>query len=617
MDKRDIDILLDMGERLDFECKKAASVLPKSIWQTYSSFANTTGGTIVLGIAEGESGDEVFEIIGVAQPQKLKKELFDTLNSDKVSQNILTDSDVEIVDYDGKQLLCIHVPQADYRQRPVYINGNPLKGSYKRNHEGDYHCTEEEVKAMIRDTNESGNDGLLMVNYDMNDVDPSTLKAYRNRFASLNPDHLWNEYDDKEFLRNMGGYTRDRNLGREGLTLAGLLMFGKGLSIRERLDNLRMDYLDLTNLQDESRWSDRLTYDGRWENNLYNFFTRVQSKLISDIKRPFELDGVERKDDSLLHKVVREALTNLIIHADYLILGVLKVEKHSDKLVFSNPGSLKIPLTDIYKGGHSQARNPAMQVMLRMIGFGENIGSGFPTMLDACRKENWRRPLLTERTDLHLVELTISMVSLISPDCESELLKRFGSAYAELEKAECLILATALTEGSVDNATIQHLLGKHSLEVGRLLYGLVQRGFLLSSGKRRWTTYAVNTPDHRTAFKQKSQGVNSSSKSQGVNSSSKSQGAASKLQNSGSKTQGAKPRKKRKERMEENLLRFCRQPRTLQEIAEYFNYSDRYRMKRIYIDPLLGKELRMTEDGSKTNPAQRYVLMNADTFPYE
>lgn len=69
--------------------------------------------------------------------------------------------------------------------------------------------------------------------------------------------------------------------------------------------------------------------------------------------------------------------------------------------------------------------------------------------------------------------------------------------------------------------------------------------------------------------------------------------------------------------MEENLLRFCRQPRTLQEIAEYFNYSDRYRMKRIYIDPLLGKELRMTEDGSKTNPAQRYVLMNADTFPYE
>lgn len=41
-------------------------------------------------------------------------------------------------------------------------------------------------------------------------------------------------------------------------------MFGKGLPIRERFDNIRMDYLDMTNLQPDSRWSDRLTYDGRW-----------------------------------------------------------------------------------------------------------------------------------------------------------------------------------------------------------------------------------------------------------------------------------------------------------------------------------------------------------------
>ena len=50
--------------------------------------------------------------------------------------------------------------QADYKQRPVYINGNPIKGSYKRNNEGDYHCTEEEVKAMLRDANDSGNDAV-------------------------------------------------------------------------------------------------------------------------------------------------------------------------------------------------------------------------------------------------------------------------------------------------------------------------------------------------------------------------------------------------------------------------------------------------------------------------
>ena len=35
------------------------------------------------------------------------------------------------------------------------------------------------------------------------------------------------------FLRSLGGYAVNRGTKEEGLTLAGLLMFGKGLSIRE------------------------------------------------------------------------------------------------------------------------------------------------------------------------------------------------------------------------------------------------------------------------------------------------------------------------------------------------------------------------------------------------
>lgn len=46
------------------------------------------------------------------------------------------------------------------------------------------------------------------------------------------------------------------------------MMFGKGLPVRDRFDNIRMDYIDKTNLEADSRWSDRLTYDGTWENNL-------------------------------------------------------------------------------------------------------------------------------------------------------------------------------------------------------------------------------------------------------------------------------------------------------------------------------------------------------------
>ena len=152
MDITDINTLLQVGERISFECKKCENQIPKSVWETYSSFANTVGGIIVLGITEHmEEPDSAkrFEITGVNNPKKLKKEFFDTLNSNKVNRNILIEEDVDIVEYEGRSLLVINIPQVDYRQRPIYINGNMMNGSFKRNYEGDYHCTEDDVKAMI------------------------------------------------------------------------------------------------------------------------------------------------------------------------------------------------------------------------------------------------------------------------------------------------------------------------------------------------------------------------------------------------------------------------------------------------------------------------------------
>ena len=268
IDKETIKAALLKGERITLETKRAEKEVPKSVWETYSAFANTVGGLILLGVDEHPKEKDParrFEILGVEYADKIRKDFWNTINSSKVSQNILKDSDVEVVDLDGKQIVCIHVPMADWREKPVFLNENVYKGTFRRNHEGDYHCTEAQVKAMIRNVNDEGNDGLLMHHFNMEDVDADSLRQYRMEFRDENKNHVWNDYDDKKFLQSFGAYHIDRETGEECLTLAGLLMFGTGLAVRERLSNFRMDYVDMSHLVGDERYHDRLTYDGRWE----------------------------------------------------------------------------------------------------------------------------------------------------------------------------------------------------------------------------------------------------------------------------------------------------------------------------------------------------------------
>ena len=172
-----------------------------------------------------------------------------------------------------------------------------------------------------------------------------------------------------------------------------------------------MNYIDKSNLIGEQRYSDRLTYDGTWENNLFNFIRIVLPRLTKDLPRPFAMDGVERKDDTPQHKAIREAMTNAIIHADFMLNGILKIEKTDDAFIFTNPGLLKLPIEQIYAGGESKARNQRIQNMLRMIGYGENIGSGFPLILSAWNEKHWIKPELIEQTELMQVKLVLHVLN--------------------------------------------------------------------------------------------------------------------------------------------------------------------------------------------------------------
>ena len=72
-----------LRESVDLECKLAAGrdgkgAVPEDFWPTYSAFANTQGGVVVLGVREKQ---HVFSVEGIVNVSKVRKELFDGLNN--------------------------------------------------------------------------------------------------------------------------------------------------------------------------------------------------------------------------------------------------------------------------------------------------------------------------------------------------------------------------------------------------------------------------------------------------------------------------------------------------------------------------------------------------------
>ena len=165
-----LDSLLNSVESDDLEFKSAAGGFPGSFWDTYSAFANSEGGVIVLGVIE-RKGKFYIDNLSDEQIEKYTKDFWNNVNNRAtVSCNLLKTEDVVVEDYNGHKLMLFFIPRASREQRPVYRTSQPYNGTFKRNYEGDYKCTEKEVQRMFADADVSRPaDSRILKNYSMID----------------------------------------------------------------------------------------------------------------------------------------------------------------------------------------------------------------------------------------------------------------------------------------------------------------------------------------------------------------------------------------------------------------------------------------------------------------
>ena len=497
MNEQDILNALGLGEERDWEFKSAKGGIPDGLWETYSAMANTDGGCVVLGVEYAEGR---YRAAGLPDPAKAKKSFWDTINNrSKVNINLLTDALVSVQQVQGRPVMVIRVPRATRQQRPVYLGQNPLLGTYRRNYEGDYHCTEQEVARMLADRGDEPADSRILEGFDLADLDEASLQQYRNRFSSRLPTHAWLAEDTTGFLSRLGAWRKDRTTGQEGLTVAGLLMFGKDGAIRDpkAIPDFNLDYRERLSDEPAERWTDRVTVDGTWVANVFQFYQRAIVKLTTDLKIPFKLDpDLFRKDDTPVHEAIREALVNALIHADYRGAGGIIIEKYRDRFELSNPGTLLVSWEQLLRGGVSECRNKSLQQMFVMIGGGERAGSGIDRIRQGWNSQRWRSPSIRETVQPDRVRLIMPMVSLLPPESLDRLKGRFGKRVENLGPLETQALVTAEMEGSVSNARMREICGEHPADLTKMLRGLVAKGLLAQEGQKRGTSYRLPSSRH-------------------------------------------------------------------------------------------------------------------------
>ena len=133
------------------EAKQAVGGLPRSIWETYSAFANSDGGVILLGVAERKK-DKTLYAVTLPDPWRLVAQFWELINNPRiVSKNILAKEDVHIECTEGKEIVLIYVPKAEAKDKPIYIGGNRETGAYYRRGESDIRIPKARLDKMMKE----------------------------------------------------------------------------------------------------------------------------------------------------------------------------------------------------------------------------------------------------------------------------------------------------------------------------------------------------------------------------------------------------------------------------------------------------------------------------------
>ena len=348
--------LIEQGENSAVEFK-SSEVRPESLAREIVSFANSSGGTILIRVED--SG----KITGVDQHQT------ETWVANIVRNNVIPAITPQITEWDlsRKKMLAIEVSRGLDKPYQTLDGKFWIRvGSTNRM------ATKEELSRLFQQAGLVHFDIAPLEQTSITDLDDRKLQEYWFTYYSINYLELEQE-EQKRLLRNADilGLLE----GEETVTVGGMLLFGKDPQRRIPQSFITFAVFDGLLLTDELL--DKQNIGG----TLHELIQQTHAKIRTFLPKPSTLSGMQRVEVPMIpDKVIREALVNAVCHRDYSISNRrIAVYVFCDRLEISSPGRLPNTLNlEKILTGNSAPRNQFLLKYLDNMKYIDGLGQGVP-----------------------------------------------------------------------------------------------------------------------------------------------------------------------------------------------------------------------------------------------
>ena len=375
--------IIAQKEGTEIEFKESKDSLARKVYESICAFLNRRGGHVVLGAKDNG------EIVGV-NPTKVQEQM-DQLAKDMNNPQLFKPTyylTYEPMDIDGKKIIYFYGNQA-HSYKGIY---------YDRNQDGDFELrsTEQIANLFIRKSRMKTEDRVYPM-IGMKDLDEEAFEKLRKGIRIENSKHPWLNLSNEEIIRSGELIAIDSETGKEGLTLAAILLFGNSHAIATALPTYRIDLL--------CRVNDTELYDDRelLSCNLLKAYPIMMDFIKKHLPEQPYIEGIQRF--SLRDRILREVALNLIIHREYSSAYPTTFTIYRDRIVTEN---WNIP----YVYGHidlqtmrPHRKNPKIANVFSQMGIVEELGSGIRKMFKYTPLyANGKEPIIEEQ-DVYRIEI--------------------------------------------------------------------------------------------------------------------------------------------------------------------------------------------------------------------